>query len=49
MYATINGKTRRRVFTEKNKDYTTVLRLMHEDLNEEKMEELAEKYFLTES
>lgn len=45
MYATIDGKTKRKVFTEKDKDYIKVLDLMHEDLNEDIIEELIEKYF----
>lgn len=45
LYAIVGGKIKRRVFTQKNKNFGKVLQLMYEDLDEEKMSEIVREFF----
>lgn len=45
MYAMIDGKKRRKVFTEKNRNFRKVLQMMNEPLSEDRMSEIIEEFF----
>ena len=45
IYATIDGKEKRKVFTKRNKQYETVLALLKKHLSLREQEEIVERYF----